>query len=65
VRRGDTLVLDVTDDGVGISRRPGLGIMTTKQRLEAIGGGLSVRPRRGGGTVFRAWVPTLGWEQER
>ena len=64
-RRGDTLVLDVADDGVGIGRRPGLGIVTTKQRLEAIGGGLRVRQRRGGGTLFRAWVPTLGWEQER
>jgi len=64
-RRGDTLVLDVADDGVGISGRQGLGITTARQRLEAIGGGLRIRQRRGGGTLFRAWVPTLGWEQEQ
>jgi signal transduction histidine kinase len=64
-RRGDTLVLDVADDGVGIVRHPGLGIVTTKERLEAIGGGLRIRQRRGGGTLFRAWVPTLGWEQAK
>ncbi len=51
------VVAEVTDDGVGPGRREGLGIVTTRERLEAVGGGLVVERRRGGGTVFRAWVP--------
>ena len=61
-RHGDTVVVDIADDGVGMGRGQGLGIRTTAERLESIGGGLRVRQRRSGGTVFHAWVPTLGWE---
>jgi signal transduction histidine kinase len=50
-------ILEVTDDGVGVSAPEGLGLTTIRERLDAIGGGLSVEARRGGGTVFRAWVP--------
>jgi two-component system sensor histidine kinase UhpB len=53
----DRLSLDVTDDGVGYGRQKGLGLTTTRERLDAVGGGLRVRRRRGGGTVFHAWVP--------
>ncbi len=63
-RRGDTVVVDIADNGVGLARGRGLGILTTTERLESIGGGLRVRQLRSGGTLFRAWVPTLGWEGE-
>ena len=51
------LVLEVRDDGVGIGRPLGLGLTSTRERLEAIGGGLTVGTRRGRGTILRAWVP--------
>ncbi|MFQ5516805.1 MAG: sensor histidine kinase [Acidimicrobiia bacterium] len=58
VRDGNKrLLLDVEDDGVGVSYPPGLGLTTTRQRLEAIGGGLTVVNRDGPGTLLRAWVP--------
>ncbi len=58
-----TVVATVVDDGVGPGRREGLGIVTTRERLEAVGGGLAVERRKGGGTVFRAWVPCPGGGQ--
>jgi len=54
---GIGLVLEVRGDGVGISRPLGLGLTSTRERLEAIGGGLTVGTRRGRGTMLRAWVP--------
>lgn len=50
-------VLEVADDGSGVARSEGIGLATTRERLDAIGGGLEVMPRRGGGTILRAWVP--------
>ncbi len=55
-------ILEVSDDGSGVRRPEGLGLTTTRERLDAIGGGLQVRSRRGGGTVLRAWVPLSGPE---
>ncbi len=57
-------ILEVSDDGGGVHRPEGLGLTTTRERLDAIGGGLQVRSRRGGGTVLRAWVPLTGPEDE-
>lgn len=54
--------LEVTDDGVGVAAGEGIGLATTRERLDALGGGLSVRRRRGGGTVLKAWVPFSGGE---
>jgi signal transduction histidine kinase len=56
-RKGKEIRLDVTDNGVGIVEDEGLGLTTTRERLEAIGGGLSVRTARAGGTQFAAWMP--------
>lgn len=53
-----TAVLTVEDDGRGWDGSTGLGLVTTRERLEAIGGGLEVVRRREGGTRFTAWVPT-------
>lgn len=49
--------LSVVDDGIGVDEDEGLGLTTTRERLEAIGGGLRVKTDRGGGTKFVAWVP--------
>jgi len=51
------LIVDVEDDGGGFGGEEGLGISTTRDRLEALGGGLQIVAREGGGTLFRAWVP--------
>lgn len=51
------VVLEITDDGKGIGRREGLGLVTLRERLEAIGGGLSVGSLARGGTRVSAWVP--------
>ena len=56
-RKGKDVRLDVFDDGVGIIEDEGLGLTTTRERLEAIGGGLRVRTARTGGTRFAAWMP--------
>ena len=48
--------LEVADDGIGADAIDGIGLATTRERLDALGGGLSVRRRRGGGTLLRAWV---------
>jgi signal transduction histidine kinase len=59
-RDNSAIVLDVEDDGIGISTPPGLGLVTTRERLEALGGGLDVQMLNGRGTRFRAWVPAAG-----
>jgi signal transduction histidine kinase len=51
------LIVDVHDDGGGFAGEEGLGIITTRDRLEALGGGLQIVAGEGGGTLFRAWVP--------
>jgi len=63
-RRGDRVVLDVADDGSGIADKPGLGLTTTRERLESLGGGLRVQQPRSGGTRLRVWVPAIGCDDE-
>ncbi len=53
----DRVSLEVSDDGIGISGDEGLGIVTTRRRLESSGGGLVVERGRSGGTRFEAWLP--------
>ena len=50
------VTLEVIDDGIGVNGSEGIGLATTRERLDALGGGLLVRRRRGGGTVLRASV---------
>ena len=57
---GDYIVLDVADDGVGFDGRDGLGLSTTRQRFETLGGSVDVTRMAGGGTLFRARLPRAG-----
>lgn len=53
----DRVVLDVRDDGSGGRHRPGLGLTTTRERFEALGGSVTASSRPEGGTHFQAWLP--------
>jgi signal transduction histidine kinase len=53
----ESTMVEVIDDGAGSVGDPGLGLTTTRDRLEAIGGGIQVKDAKGGGTRFVAWVP--------
>ncbi len=50
------VVLEVVDDGVGASIEPGLGLTTTRERFQTLGGDVEVAGR-GDGTLFRSWLP--------
>jgi len=58
------LTVSVSDDGVGLEAAAarsraglGFGLQTMRERAEAIGGTLAVRPREGSGTVVEVRVP--------
>jgi signal transduction histidine kinase len=52
------LVLEISDDGDGeASLRPGGGLQGLADRLDALGGQLTLSRRAGGGTTVRAEVP--------
>lgn len=53
----DDALLELVDDGRGIDEEDGLGLVTTRERLETIGGDLVVEAIPEGGTRFRARVP--------
>ena len=58
VSRARALSLSVEDDGIGgADARSGSGLRGLRDRVEALGGQLSVGPRDGGGTVLVAIVP--------
>ena len=53
-----TLVAEVADDGVGgASMAGGSGLRGLEDRLDAIGGTLTVHSRAGHGTTIRACAP--------
>ena len=54
------VVVSIRDDGTGARAPEGLGLVTARERLEAIGGKLNVTSTRGRGTLFRAMVPISG-----
>ncbi|MCL1598941.1 MAG: histidine kinase [Actinomycetia bacterium] len=62
IEGGDSTMIEVIDNGSGSIGQPGLGLTTTRDRLEAIGGGIVISDARGGGTRFVAWVPNEGEE---
>jgi PAS domain S-box-containing protein len=64
-RERDMVTLEVADDGVGIPpgrqeealREGHIGLASTIQRMQAIGGAGAVSSSDGKGTVVRAWIP--------
>ncbi|GMA25198.1 hypothetical protein GCM10025864_29570 [Luteimicrobium album] len=58
--RGDTLTVQVDDDGTGTSGpvRPGRGLVGMRERTTALGGRLDVAPGPTGGFRVRAELPT-------
>ena len=60
-RRGDRVVLEVADDGIGCRDLvPGSGIEGMEERAVLIGGALWVGPSPAGGTLVRLEVPLKG-----
>lgn len=57
-RRGQRLVVSITDDGVGgASEQRGSGLLGIRRRVEAHDGGLTVTSPAGGPTVVRVELP--------
>jgi signal transduction histidine kinase len=53
------LVVEVSDNGIGMPARPraGVGMISMRERAAEVGGRLEVRPTAGGGTTVRATLP--------
>lgn len=64
------VTLTVADDGVGIAADPNpnrnqsFGMLGMKERVEAVGGRLTVTTAPGQGTTIQAWIPTEGGETD-
>jgi signal transduction histidine kinase len=57
-RRGDSVQVAVDDDGCGGAHAAGgTGLRGLADRIEALGGRMSVESPRGGGTRVAAWIP--------
>jgi signal transduction histidine kinase len=56
------LRVEVTDDGRGVSpvHRAGVGLTSMRERAEELGGGCTLLPRPGGGTIVSAQLPLAG-----
>jgi signal transduction histidine kinase len=57
VRAGDSIELEVRDDGQGGADPDGSGLRGLRRRVEALDGSLSVTSPRGGPTTIRAVLP--------
>ena len=62
--RPSDYVMSVTDDGVGLraadtvrARRPGLGLVTMKERAQAVGGSFRIESLPSGGTQLTVRIP--------
>ncbi len=67
-RAGDRVVLEVRDDGTGLRQglpasQEGMGLALMRDQLRLLGGRLSVRRVRSGGTLVRATVPVPRMER--
>jgi two-component system NarL family sensor kinase len=58
-RDGDALLVEVSDDGVGIdaTAEAGVGLVALRERAAELGGRSEVTCPESGGTVVRAWLP--------
>ncbi|MEU6023299.1 histidine kinase [Micromonospora sp. NPDC047134] len=59
VRRGEGLLVEVADDGVGVSgpRPGGVGLDSIRHRATELGGSCEITPAAGGGTLVRVRLP--------
>ncbi len=59
-------MLEVTDDGVGMTqdRLAGVGVISMRERAEELGGRLSIEPCSEGGTCVSVYMP-LSCREER
>jgi signal transduction histidine kinase len=60
-RNGD-LTFEVEDDGIGFdagTAKKGAGLTNMSDRLDALGGGVEIESKPGGGTSLRGRVPVL------
>lgn len=66
LRRDDgALIMEVTDDGIGISseRTAGVGLLSLRERAAELGGEATIECPSGGGTIVRAVLPLTGGER--
>ncbi|MGW2787999.1 sensor histidine kinase, partial [Streptomyces populi] len=58
IQREDLLIIEISDDGPGGARAaPGSGLQGLVDRVEAVGGRLSIKSPPGGGTHLRTELP--------
>jgi signal transduction histidine kinase len=56
--RNGAIEIEARDDGSKVERnKSGIGISTTRQRLEELGGGVTIDPGPGNGFHVKAWLP--------
>jgi signal transduction histidine kinase len=63
----DALLLEVSDDGVGLPGHPrtGVGLMSMRERSTELGGSFEIAPAAGGGTLVRVRLPLPTETQNR
>lgn len=63
----DVLLVFIADDGGGLppGSPPGSGLRNLRDRVEAVGGTMSIRSGAGEGTVLTAWFPVRVVEEAR
>jgi len=64
-RQGRAVQLDVQDDGAGIVGTPGNGLAGMRERVDALGGQLSLDSAAGAGTRLRLLLPLDGADARR
>jgi signal transduction histidine kinase len=61
VNGNDSLIMKITDNGVGfngtVGQKPSLGILGMKERAQSLGGNLSINSVRSGGTEVVVNIP--------
>jgi signal transduction histidine kinase len=64
--RNGAIEIEAHDDGSRVERnKSGIGISTMRQRLEELGGGLTVDPASDNGFYVKAWLPVDGAMETR